>query len=63
MSFSKVKIIFDPKEQAKCPNGSWALYSSYFDVAVLVGEDTLNELLEKDDNDIAEFFAEATNFL
>ena len=63
MGFQKVKIVFDPVEQEKCPNGSWALYSGYFDVAVSVREDILDELLDKDDEEIAEFFGEATNFL
>jgi len=63
MAFEKVKIVFDPSEQEKCPNGSWALYSTYFDVAVLVGEETLDELLQKDDVEIAEFFGDVTKFV
>jgi hypothetical protein len=63
VSFQKVKIVFDPKEQKKCPNGSWALYSESFDVAVVVGEEALDELLQKDEEEITDFFCEATNFL
>ncbi|GEM_PF-6953847 len=63
MAFQKVKIVFDPAEQKKCPNGSWALYSTYFDVAVVVGEDELDQLFQKEDDEIAEFFGNSTTFL
>ncbi len=63
MAFRKVKIVFDPEEQEKCPNGSWALYSGYFNTAVLVDEEILDELLENDNCEIGEFFSKATLFI
>lgn len=60
MAFRKVKIVYDPEEQDRCPNGCWALYSTYFDVAAGVDEKALDEVLEKDSTEIAEFYAKAT---
>ncbi len=60
MAFQKVKILFDEEDQKKCKSGVWALYSTYFDVAAVSDEDVIDNLLEKDDEEIAEVFAELT---